>query len=327
MENIDENVGRLLQTLDDLKLSENTVVIFLTDNGPQQPRYNAGMLQRKGSTHEGGIRVPCFVRWPGKFAAGRKVDRIAAHIDMTPTLLEIAVAKKPAAVKFDGVSLLPLLKGEAVRWPDRTLFFQWHRGDVPELYRAFAARSQQYKLVQPNGSGDGQASSAPVFKLYDMARDPFEMRDIAATQPDVAARMKHEYEQWFKDVTSGRDYTNPSRIVLGAPQANSVRLTRQDWRGPQAGWTPQSLGYWEVNVSQRGVYEITARLNEIDNPAIVRFAFGQVRMQREVPSKATRVVFNNVRLAPGKGRLECVVEQAGVVTGVRDIEIRSLGRP
>ena len=322
VENIDDNVGRLLQKLDELRLTDHTVVIFLTDNGPQQPRYNAGMFQRKGNTHEGGIRVPCFVRWPGQFAAGRKMDRIAAHIDVTPTLLEICKVKRPAGVKFDGVSLLPLLRGEPTTGPDRTLFLQWHRGDVPELYRAFAARSQQYKLVQPNGSGDGQASPAPVFKLYDMALDPFEMRDIAATQPDIVARMKQEYEQWFKDVTSGRDYTNPSRIVLGAPQANSVRLTRQDWRGPRAGWTPQSLGYWEVNVLQGGVYEITARLNEIDNPAIVRFALGQVKMQRQVPLKATRAMFNKVQLVSGKGRLECVVEQAGVMTGVRDIEVK-----
>jgi arylsulfatase A-like enzyme len=324
VENIDENVGRLLKKLDELKLTGNTIVIFLTDNGPQQPRYNAGMLLRKGSTHEGGIRVPCFVRWPGKFAAGRKVDRIAAHIDLTPTLLQIAAVKKPAAVKFDGVSLLPLLKGEAMNWPDRTLFFQWHRGDVPELYRAFAARSQQYKLVQPDGSGDGAAPSAPVFKLYDMTRDPFEMRDIAAENPEVVARMKRDYETWFKDVTSGRDYTSPSRIVLGAPQANPVRLTRQDWRGPQAGWTPQSLGYWEVNVARPGVYEVTVRLNEIDQPAIVHFALGQVRMQQEVPSKAGRVVFSKVRLPSGVGQLECLVEQPGVKTGVLDVEIKRI---
>jgi len=326
VENIDENVGRLLQKLDELKLSEHTVLIFMTDNGPQQARYNAGMFQRKGSTHEGGIRVPCLVRWPGKFAPGRKVDRIAAHIDLAPTLLQIAAVKKPAPVKFDGVSLLPLLKGKSVRWPDRTLFFQWHRGDVPELYRAFAARSQEYKLVQPNGAGEGQAPAVPEFKLYDMARDPFEEHDISAEKPEVAARMKREYEKWFKDVTSGRDYRSPSRIVLGAPQANPVRLTRQDWRGPQAGWTPQSLGHWEVNVAQLGVYEITARLNEVDQPAIVHFALGQVRGKQEVPSKAARVVFNNVRLPLGMGRLECVVARTGVKTGVRDVEIKRIAQ-
>ena len=230
-------------------------------------------------------------------------------------------------MKFDGVSLLPLLQKEAVKWPDRTLFSQWHRGDVPELYRAFAARSQQYKLLQPNGAGDGSAAAPKVFKLYDMANDPLEMRDIAATQPEIVARMKREYEAWFKDVTSGRDYANPSRILLGALLANPVRLTRQDWRGPQAGWTPQSVGYWEVDVAEAGVYEIVPRLNEADKPAIVHFTLGHVKMHREVPSKATRVAFNNVRLPSGKGRLECVVEQAGVMTGVRDIEIRRISHP
>jgi hypothetical protein len=267
------------------------------------------------------------LRWPGKFTAGRKVDRIAAHIDLAPTLLEIAAVKKPAAVSFDGISLLPLLKGEATNWPDRTLFFQWHRGDVPELYRAFAARSQQYKLVQPNGAGDGQAPSAPVFKLYDMARDPLEMHDIAVSKPEVVARMKREYEAWFKDVTSGRDYANPSRIVLGAPLANPVRLSRQDWRGPQAGWTAESVGYWEVDVVRAGVYEIVPRLNVGDKPAAVHFTLGQAKMQRNVPPKATHVTFCNVRLPSGKARLECVVEEAGVMTGVRDIEIKRISHP
>src|SRR5262249_43019645 len=312
--------------LDELELQKNTVVIFLTDNGPQQARYNAGMLQRKGSTHEGGIHVPCFVRWPSQFTAGHKVDRIAAHIDWVPTLLEITSIKKPDNVHFDGVSLLPLLKGETVTWPDRTLFFQWHRGDVPELYRAFAARSQQYKLVQPNGSGDATAWKTE-FKLYDMARDPLEMQDIAATHMEIVSRLKHDYEKWFRDVTSSRDYATPSRIVVGTPQANPARLTRQDWRGPGAGWTPQSLGYWEVDVAQPGSYEIAATLNAIEKPAVVRFALGQVKLQQEVALMATRVTFSNVRLPSGKGRLECFVEETGVRTGVRDVEIhRSSGQ-
>lgn len=145
VENIDENVGRVLTKLDELKLAENTLVIFLTDNGPQQPRYNAGMLRLKGTVHEGGIRVPFFVRWPGRAPAGRLVNnRIAAHIDVTPTILEACGVTRPVRVRFDGVSLVPLLGDASTGWPARTLFFQWHRGDVPEEGRAFAVRSERY---------------------------------------------------------------------------------------------------------------------------------------------------------------------------------------
>jgi arylsulfatase A-like enzyme len=334
VENVDDNLGRLLRRLDEFKLSDNTVVIFLTDNGPQQPRYNAGMLQRKGSTHEGGIRVPFFVRWPGRFEAGRKVDRIAAHIDVTPTLLEVCGVAKPGRIKFDGVSLLPLLKGERVDWPDRTLFFQWHRGDAPELYRAFAARSGQYKLVQPAGQAAGQAARAEqndgawssAFKLYDMQHDPLETRDLAAAQPDVVEKMKRAYEAWFKDVTS--NYDDPqravARIFIGSPQENPVRLTRQDWRGPQAGWTPQSLGYWEVNVSQAGTYAVAARVNKSGKKVTARFALGGTMLQLDVPAGATEAVFSSVRLPQGTGRLECYVEQDGKRVGVRDVTVTRL---
>src|SRR5687767_5393095 len=145
--NVDKNVGRLLK-----KLPENSIVIFLTDNGPQQPRYNSGMRDRKGGVHDGGIRVPFFIRWPEKLPAGREVEQIAAHIDLAPTLLEACGIS--ATRKFDGVSLWSLLTGARVPWPERTLYFQWHRGDAPELHRAFAARSSRFKLVQPFGAGE-----------------------------------------------------------------------------------------------------------------------------------------------------------------------------
>ncbi len=327
VENIDDNLGRLLRGLDQFKLSDKTVVIFLTDNGPQQPRYNAGMFQRKGSTHEGGIRVPFFVRWPGRFDAGRKIDRIAAHLDVTPTLLDVCGVAKPSRVKFDGVSLLPLLKGERVDWPDRMLFFQWHRGDAPELYRAFAARGELYKLVQPaERPGQNDGAWNPVFKLYDMQHDPLETRDLAAAQPDVVERMKRAYEAWFKDVTS--DYADPQtavvRISIGSPQENPVRLTRQDWRGPQAGWTPQSLGHWEVKVSRAGTYTVTARVSKSDMRATARFALGGAMLQKDVPAGATEIVFSDVRLSQGPGRLECYVEQEGKRVGVLDVTVKRL---
>jgi arylsulfatase A-like enzyme len=236
--NIDDNLGRLFAKLDELTLTQDTIVVFLTDNGPQQPRWVAGMKSRKGSVYEGGIRVPCFVRWPGKLKAGREVEQIAAHIDVAPTLLEACGVAKPDKVAFDGKSVWPLLKGDEVEWPDRTLYFQWHRGDEPELNRACAARSRKYKLVQPLGAG---AKPAKVeFELYDMEKDPLEEKNVAAEKPDVVESMRKGYEAWFKDVSSTRGYA-PPRIHLGGAEDPSL-LTRQDWRGPKAGWSPNDIG-------------------------------------------------------------------------------------
>ena len=115
--NIDENVGRLLAKLRELDLERDTIVIFMTDNGPRPERYNAGMRDLKGSPYQGGIRVPFFVRWPARLRAGRKVDRIAADIDILPTLLEACGVPMPPEVKLDGRSLLPLALGTVAASP------------------------------------------------------------------------------------------------------------------------------------------------------------------------------------------------------------------
>ncbi|MGA2660269.1 MAG: arylsulfatase [Verrucomicrobiota bacterium] len=321
---IDDNIGRLLARLDELKIAENTMVIFLTDNGPQQPRYNSGLLDLKGNTHEGGVRVPFFVRWPGHFEAGRAVGRIAAHIDVAPTLLELCGVPKPAGVRFDGISLVPLLKGESGDWPERTLYFQWHRGDVPELNRACAAVSQPYKLVQPRGAEGRAAAFPPRFELYDYAADPLEMTNLAAAKPEVVARMREGYEAWFKDVTSGRDYSVPPRIWLGAPEQAEVLFTRQDWRGPDAGWTPKSIGCWFVDVRRPGEYAVTLRFAKASQPAIARLELGSVRAQQEVGGGATTAIFPGLSLPPGPARLEAVLESAAGRTGMEYVEVRFL---
>ncbi|MDZ4796900.1 MAG: arylsulfatase, partial [Bryobacteraceae bacterium] len=188
--NADENIGRMLVKLKELKLEENTIVIFMTDNGPQQKgRYNGVLRGLKGTVYEGGIRVPFFVRWPAAVKPGTEADRLAAHIDVLPTLLEAAGVKAPAGVKLDGRSLVPLMKNPKAQWQDRTLFFQWHRGDAPELFRAHAARTQRWKLV------DGK-------ELYDLQSDPSEAKNVAAEHPDVVAKLRAETEAWFKDVSS-----------------------------------------------------------------------------------------------------------------------------
>ena len=125
VENIDGNVGRLLRKLDALKLAGNTIVIFLSDNGPEGPegsRYNAGMRGMKGRVHEGGVRVPLFVRWPGRIPRGKVVKQIAAHVDLLPTIAELCGVPLPRTQPLDGRSLAGLLMAKGQDWPDRMIF-------------------------------------------------------------------------------------------------------------------------------------------------------------------------------------------------------------
>jgi len=328
IENIDDNVGRVLAKLEELKLSENTIVLLFSDNGCQQHNgYNAGFQGWKGTPFEGGIHQFCFVRWPAQLKAGRQVDRITAHIDLTPTLLDLTNTPPPAAVKFDGVSLAPLLRGdEKVEWPDRTLFFQWHRGDAPGRYRAFAARSQDWKLVQPIGVDEGWQGKT-VFKLYDMAHDPLEMHDLAAERPDIVEKLKAQYDAWFTDVTAARDYSVPSRIYLGAPQENPVLLTRQDWRGSKASWNAKGLGYWEVNVVTDALYDIKLRFAPPQANAEAKVSCGGVSVSQSVNAGDTECTFKNVRIPAGPTRMESVIEEDSNTRGVKYVELNRVGQP
>ena len=324
VECIDDNIGRLLAKLEELKLSANTVVIFLTDNGPQQVRYNSGMLDRKGNTHEGGIRVPFFIRWPGHLPAGRTVGRIAAHIDVVSTLLDICGVKKPGRFRMDGLSLFPLLNGEPVDWPDRTLYFQWHRGDVPEMYRACAALTQRYKIVQPLGADKPLPSNRPTFELYDMAQDPLEMKNIAAEHADIVDRMLSGYEAWFKEMAGSRDFTVPPRIYLGAPQQNEVLLTRQDWRGKEAGWGPKSIGSWFVDVRRDGEYEIKMRFAKTSQSGIAGLACGSARVQADVAAGESSTKLPRVHLSKGPALLEASLATGSEKLGVEYVEVKFL---
>ena len=313
--NLDWNIGRVLGKLNQLGIERDTLVIFLTDNGPQafgqEPvRYNAQMRGAKGTVYEGGIRVPSFWRWPGTLDAGRRVDTMAANIDVLPTLLEIAGVRNPGnrarAPRVDGRSLVPLLTRDGAPWADRYYFTQWHRGDVPERYRACAAVSQRYKLV------DGK-------ELYDLVNDPFETRDIAAEKPDVAAEMRAAYERWFDDVSATRGY-DPPRIPIGTPRENPVVLTRQDWRGDE-GWEGGRCGHWLLDVASEGPYDITLTFNPLAQPAAVGFQLGDVTFEQQVEKDAASCTFPDVTLAPGPARLDTWLTRGGKREGAYQIYV------
>src|SRR5262249_15618969 len=153
IENIDDNVGRLFRWLDEKKLTDNTLVIFMTDNGPATAGWNAGLRGRKSEVFDGGIRSPAFFHWPKQFLAGPRKGRIAAHFDIVPTLLETCGVKLPTDRKLDGRSLLSALKTGVADWPERTLFVQGHRGDKPFPRHNCAMRTERWKLVHPTGFG------------------------------------------------------------------------------------------------------------------------------------------------------------------------------
>ncbi|MDX1984154.1 MAG: sulfatase-like hydrolase/transferase [Bryobacteraceae bacterium] len=259
--NLDENIGRFLQSLDRLDLASNTVVMFLTDNGPNGQRYNAGMRGAKGSVYEGGVRVPFFIRWPRGFEGGREIDRIAGAIDVLPTVLDLCELRRPPAPPLDGVSLVPLLEGAVEHWPERMLFT--HRGerDNPGAMYNGAVRTQRYNLV--NGT-----------ELYDVLEDPGEKDNIAAGQPEVAAKLRAAYERWFKVAASQCGFSRPV-VPVGYSEENPARLTAaqsyltggvtysrgngfaHEW---VSNWkSPADAVHWEVEIVRPGRYEISAR--------------------------------------------------------------------
>ena len=310
--NLDDNVGRLLAKIDALNLAGETLVIFLTDNGPDQVRYVSGFRGRKTTVYDGGIRVPCFVRWPGKLAPGKVVDRVAAVIDLMPTVLDACGLPRPDGVAFDGLSLWPLLTGRvsAADWPDRTVCTQWHRGDVPEKYRAFAVRDQRYKLLRREGP---RGAAQPPFELFDTEADPYERHDLSAALPNVVERLKKDYSTWFDDVSRTRGYDPPPRIHLGSPRENPTTLTPQDWRGS---------GYWEVDVVRPGTFDITLLVRPEAADRLARVRLGGVEREAAVGPGVDSVTFAAVPLPAGPDRLEARIEHAGRASGVVSVDVR-----
>jgi arylsulfatase A-like enzyme len=319
IENLDYNIGRLLQTLDELKLAEQTIVVFLTDNGPGGVRWNGGLRDRKGSVYEGGIRVPCFIRWTGRWPGGQVLDMPLAHIDLAPTLCQLCgIAWKGVC---DGRSFAEHLRDPKRPWPDRYLFFQWHRGDRPEKYRAFAVRGPRYKLVQAAGTAPG-SNWQPRYELFDLLADPYEQHDLAADKPEIVAELKREYERWFEDVTqAGFD---PPRIVIGSPHVSSVRLSRQDWRGTRAGWNPDSLGHWELRVARPGRYRLTIYAGMPIQSWEMEFAPARPSLQNgKGDGQKQQLVLDNWQFQEGEGRLE--IRLNGGRAGPTHVVIEYLG--
>lgn len=236
IENIDANMGRLLDRLRDWGIAEETLVVFTTDNGTATgaPVWNDGMRGSKGSVHRGGTRVPSFWHWPGMLPAGVDVPAFTAHVDVLPTLCEFAGVVLPEALtaRLEGRSLVPLLRDAAAAWPDRPLVThlgRWDRGRAAESgYANCRIREGRWQLVNTQRSRD-------AWELYDVAADPAETTNVAADHPDVVARLAAAYDEWWNDIQGDLvneeavgPAENPFKVAYRAQQERTAPARRPD---------------------------------------------------------------------------------------------------
>ena len=323
IENVDDNVGRLVEALRAMACLDDTLILFLTDNGPEGRRWVAGYRGAKGGVHEGGIRSPLWAHWPRRLKAGDASDRVAAHVDVMPTILAACGVAMPEGLRVDGRNVLPLLERTAEAWSDRALVIQANRGNAPLRYHHFALRTQRWKLL--NASGFGRELEQPPkvrAELYDMAADPYELRDVAAQHADVVAELLGRYDAWFDDVAATRpDTFAPPRIFVGTAAEVVTVLTRQDWRRvPQEpGWGGQ--GEWLVDVRRAGSYAVTVRVSGRRRAKAGTFRCGEVVCGFALEDGADEVTFA-VELKVGEGAVRVVLEDDAGEYGAHQVELR-----
>jgi arylsulfatase A-like enzyme len=282
--NIDENLGKLRAYLKEENLEDNTIFIFMTDNGsasgikldasgqripndgiPTVYGFDAGMRGMKGSPFDGGHRVPCFIYWPaGGVNEGRDFDGLTAHIDILPSLVEMCRLVRNEGQEFDGISLWKYLTGK-LKWRkgERTLFVDSQRIEEPVYSRRSAVMQEEWRLLYND-------------ELFNMRFDPGQRLDVAPRYPEKAKELKSLYDNWYNDVFSA--YAIRSYIHIGSVKAPTVKLSSHDWMGVVATDEKEAVppgeqivpphsharirsgvlinGYWDIEVEKSGEYLI-----------------------------------------------------------------------
>lgn len=255
-ENIDDNVARIHKKVEELGLLENTIIIFMTDNGPNGQRYNGGMRGVKGSIHEGGVRVPCVINWEGEIS-NTSIPQIAGHIDILPTLVSLCNLEPPETLPLDGLDISALLLENNGQIQDR-LFFT--KKSTETIIPDGAARSDQYRMVIENGDT----------MLFDMQVDPGQKDDISSSEKDVTASLAMAYNNWFTEISNEFEPTTEIRIGFEEEQtaylpAHEAGLSGDIHFMEGHGWahdwlvnwqhTNDSI-YWDVVVEQATAFEL-----------------------------------------------------------------------
>jgi arylsulfatase A-like enzyme len=313
IENIDENLGRLVTKLDEWKLAHNTILIFTTDNGSamghrlikgaQWKGFNAGMRAGKGSEYDGGHRVPFYIRYPAGKLGGRDVQQLSAHIDILPTLAELCELSDKSADSRDGISIKAALSGDNATIKDRTILVHSQRIENPEKLRKCAVMTERWRLV--NGK-----------ELFDMDADAGQKQDVASEHPDVVNKLTAEYDQWWNSLKPV--FSQFVRIGIGSDAQPESLLHSHDWHaaGGLPPWHQNHVrsgamgnGFWAIDITHAGTYEIELRRwpKHIDKPMDAVSAAIQVGAHKETAAldkgKPTSVTFQ-LELPEGPTKLQ-----------------------
>lgn len=248
--NIDENMAKLESFLQAEGLRDNTIVIFMTDNGGTAgvPVFNAGMRGSKQQYYEGGHRVPCFIRWAaGKFRPAGDLAGVTEAQDLVPTLLDLSGIK--ATTTFDGASLASALRDEKQTIPNRILVVQYSRIPTPRPQKGDACVMwQNWRLVEDK-------------ELYDLKSDPAQKNNVLDKHPEIAKKLRDHYAAWWAKIDKGLDEFQP--IHVGSDAENPVRLSPCDWQDTHCDQSAQvrrgekKVAPWNIQVEKDGDYEIT----------------------------------------------------------------------
>ena len=239
--NIDDNIGRLLKKLDELGISDNTIVIFMTDNGPQQRRYISGLRGLKSDVYNGGIKVPFYLRYPRIFTEGQDTDVFSAHIDVLPTISKLCGLNLPDNRIIDGIDLLSNIKKQ-----NRSFFSYWTRR-LPELYNNVSVQKGDYKLV---GNTD---YNSPItdFELFDITKDPYEKNNLIEIKKTKASMLKIEMDSFYNNLIKSKNLIDQPRIIIGTEFENPTILNRNDAGGERGIWAQNEIyGFWRIKMME-----------------------------------------------------------------------------
>jgi len=346
VERVDRNIGRLLAHLETTGLARDTVVFFMSDNGGVSKHWTGELRGFKAQVYEGGVRSPLFVRWPGRFPAGGIVKGQASHVDLLPTLCELAGAKVPADRVIDGRSLVTLLRAGAGDRHHDYVYHSWNRM-LPSPDANWGISDQRFKLVGAGGGTRAKGAEAN-WGLFDLENDPGEKKNLAAEQPTKVRALRAEFMRWYGDVTRGIDYA-PVPIPVGHADENPVELQPSwattkgegtkyvfeayDWDTIE-GWSkPGDAAEWKIAVAQGGRYEVALDYGcaGANVGGRLKIGVGATSVQftparTGTPNVFKRAVAGMLTLSPGPAtlRAEVATAPAGEVLRLNRLWLRRL---